>query len=99
MQVVVAFGDWSAGRSYDRLEEGRWRDRGRLKVELVDQGAEEADLVSISCRSASFLILYGGVARWMWRLIGQLTCHTKGRFFRLRSASTRARARHVPPGA
>lgn len=44
MQVVVAFGDWSAGRSYDRLEEGRWRDRGRLKVELVDQGAEEADM-------------------------------------------------------
>ena len=62
MQVVVAFGDWSAGRSYDGLKEGRWRGRGRLKVKLVDQGAEEADLVSIiSCRSASFLISYGGV--------------------------------------
>lgn len=44
MQVVVAFGDWSAGRSYDGLEEGRWMDRGRLKIELVGQGAEEADM-------------------------------------------------------
>lgn len=44
VQVVVSFEKRGAARGYDGLEEGVGRDRGRLQVELIDEGAKDADL-------------------------------------------------------
>lgn len=45
MEVVVHFQERSAGRGYNGLKEGVWRDRSGLEVEVVEEGSEEAELL------------------------------------------------------
>jgi len=87
VEIIVGFEERSTSGCDYGLKQCMRRNSGRLQINLIRQGADEAYLRP---RSVTLQILTRG-----WRAH---TCHTKGRFLRFTTAKRIAAIRHMPPG-